>query len=277
MADPRRLVNLRCAVLALAYTAAGAAEPPCANPDYRHGISYMLPLKYPASFTHFEYANPDAPKAGEMRLPQLGTFDNYNVILEKGRNAAGYDLGGGLVYDRLLEPAIDEPVSSYGRLAEGVALGPDLAWIAFKLRSGATWHDGQPITVEDVLFSFQMFQEHGSVALQTVLAEVGDIFPFGEREICFVRKGGRRTQSHPAVRHQRPTASCPSTIGKLATSARPPSSRPWAAAPTGWCAPTRAGCWSTSAISTTGAATFPSTKAATTSSASSSTTSPTRA
>ena len=84
----------------------------------------MLPLKYPADFTHFEYTNPAAPKAGEMRLPQMGTFDNYNVILEKGRNAAGYDLSGGLVYDKLLEPAIDEPVSYYGRLAEGVAQGP---------------------------------------------------------------------------------------------------------------------------------------------------------
>ena len=179
---------MHVAILALACAAVSGAEPPCANPEYQHGISYMLPLKYPADFTHFEYTNPAAPKAGEMRLPQMGTFDNYNVILEKGRNAAGYDLSGGLVYDKLLEPAIDEPVSYYGRLAEGVAQGPELAWIAFKLREDATWHDGRPITVDDVLFSFQMFQEHGSVALRTVLSEVGDIFIFGEREICFVRK-----------------------------------------------------------------------------------------
>ena len=168
--------------------AVGAEQAPCTDFEYSHGISYLLPLKYGPDFTHFEYANPDAPKAGAMRLPQLGQFDNYNVILEKGRNAAGYSLGGGLVYDRLLESSNDEPVSAYGRLAEGVATAPDLAWVAFKLRANAKWHDGNPITVDDVLFSFAMFQEHGSVALRTALAEVDRIFAFGEREICFVLK-----------------------------------------------------------------------------------------
>ena len=168
--------------------AAAAAEPPCTNVEYSHGISYLLPLKYDADFSHFEYVNPDAPKGGAMRLAQLGTFDNYNIILEKGRPAAGYDLVGGLVYDRLMEPADDEPVSQYGRLAQGVAKAPDLAWIAFKLRDDAHWHDGVPITVDDVLFSFEMFQEHGSVALRTVLADLERVFAFGEREICFVRK-----------------------------------------------------------------------------------------
>ncbi len=176
--------------LALAGFGAGgaAADGPCTNFEYSHGISYLLPLRYGPDFAHFAWANPDAPKSGTMRVPQMGTFDNFNVILEKGRNAAGYDMGGGLVYDKLLEPTIDEPVSHYGRLAEGVAKADDLAWIAFKLRDDATWHDGMPITVDDVLFSFEMFQEHGSVALRTVLAEVEDVFAFGEREVCFVRK-----------------------------------------------------------------------------------------
>lgn len=178
------------AALLLLPALACAAEdkPPCTNFEYSHGISYLLPLKYGADFKHFDYVNPDAPKTGTMRLPEMGTFDNYNVILEKGRNAAGYDMGAGLVYDRLLESAIDESVSHYGRLAEGVAKGPDSAWIAFKLRDNAKWHDGQPVTVDDVLFSFEMFQEHGSVALRTVLAELADVFAFGEREVCFVRK-----------------------------------------------------------------------------------------
>lgn len=184
-------MNTSLKALALLMLApAAAAEPPCTNLEYSHGISYLLPLKYNANFTHFEYANPEAPKAGIMRLPQLGTFDSYNVILEKGRTAAGYDLGGGLVYDRLLEPAIDEPTSYYARLAEGVAKASDLSWIAFKLRDDARWHDGMPVTVEDVLFSFDMFREHGSVTLRTVLAEVERWFAFGEREICFVRKQG---------------------------------------------------------------------------------------
>ena len=155
--------------LSTALTAA-AAKPPCSDPDYKHGISYLLPLKYAADFTHFEWTNPDAPKTGTMRLPSLGTFDNYNNILEKGRMAAGFDVGGGLVYDKLLEGAADEPVSAYGRLAEGVAKGPNLDWVAFKLRDNAYWHDGKPITVDDVLFTFEMFLEHGSVAIRTALS-----------------------------------------------------------------------------------------------------------
>ena len=181
-----------CAVIATANAIAqaenGPAQPPCTDPDYTHGISYMLPLKYDSGFTHFEFTNPNAPKAGQMRVPQMGTFDNYNGILEKGRLAAGYDKTAGLVYDRLLEPAIDEPVSHYGRLAEGVDVGPDLAWVAFKLRDDAYWHDGVPITTEDVVFTFEAFKEHGSVELKTAFADLERVFAFGEREVCFVRK-----------------------------------------------------------------------------------------
>ena len=158
---------------ALVGLVAGAESPPCTDPDYRHGISYLLPLKYDADFTHFEWANPNAPKAGVMRMPSLGTFDSYNNILEKGRMAAGYDRWGGLVYDKLLEGAADEAMSHYGRLAEGVAKGPNLDWIAFKLRDNARWHDGVPITVDDVLFSFEMFLEHGSGGAQDVAGGLG--------------------------------------------------------------------------------------------------------
>ncbi len=147
-------------------------------------------MKYPPGFTHFEFTNPDAPKGGEMRIPQMGTFDNYNSVIEKGRLAPGFEITGGLVYDKLLEPSIDEPVSHYGRLAEGVAVGPDLAWIAFKLRAGATFHDGEPITVDDVLFTYETFKEYGSVALKTAIADLDRVFAFGDRELCFVRKEG---------------------------------------------------------------------------------------
>lgn len=167
-----------------------ADGPPCKNPKYVHGISHLTPTKYAEDFTHFDYTNPEAPKAGRMRVPQMGTFDSYNVILEKGRLAAGYSVAAGLVYDRLLEPAIDEPVSHYGRLAEGVAAAPDLAWIAFKLRGDATWHDGEPITVDDVLFTYEMMEKHGSIALRTELADIDHVFSFGDRELCFVRKQG---------------------------------------------------------------------------------------
>ena len=175
-------------MLACACASSVADDAPCTDVEYKHGISYLLPLEYDPNFTHFAYTNPNAPKTGVLRLPQMGTFDSYNVILEQGRLAAGFSLGAGLVYDRLLEGALDEPVSAYGRLAEGVGKAPDLSWVAFKLRDNATWHDGVPITVDDVVFTFDMFKEHGSVALRTVLGDLDRWFAFGEREVCFVRK-----------------------------------------------------------------------------------------
>ena len=165
-----------------------ADERACSNPVYAHGISHLLPLKYPTDFTHFDFTNPDAPKAGEMKVAQMGTYDNFNSVIEKGRLAIGFEINGGLVYDRLLEPAIDESVTHYGRLAEGVVVGPNIEWVAFKLRANATWHDGKPITVDDVLYTYKTFMEHGSVAIKTSLADIAEVFAFGEQEICFVRK-----------------------------------------------------------------------------------------
>ena len=179
--------------VALAGSAFADAEgAPCREPNYQHGISYVLPLKYAADFPHFAYANPDAPKGGRLRLPDMGTFDSFNNILEKGRVAAGVDFGGSrnLLFERLLESAADEPASAYGRLAEGVAVDENYRWVAFKLRRGARWHDGVPITVDDVVFSFEAFKEHGSVALKTALTDLERVAVIGEREVCFVTREG---------------------------------------------------------------------------------------
>jgi microcin C transport system substrate-binding protein len=184
-----KIIACLCLCSLLACGSASAAEP-CANPEYTHGISHLLPMKYKQDFEHFEYTNPDAPKAGAMRVPQMGTFDNFNSVIEKGRLAAGYEITAGLVYDRLLEPSIDEPVAQYGRLAQGVDIGPDLAWVAFKLRPEARWHDGKPITAEDVVFTYETFKQHGSIALKTAIADIERVFQFGEGEVCFVRKTG---------------------------------------------------------------------------------------
>ena len=183
-----------CAIgWALAGAVADAAvEPPCHQAEYRHGISYVLPLKYGPDFQHFDYANPAAPKGGRLRLPDMGTFDSFNNILEKGRVAAGVDFGGSrnLYFERLLELSADEPASAYGRLAEGVDVDENYRWVAFKLRPNARWHDGQPITAQDVKFSFDAFKEHGSVALKTALTDLQSVDIVGERELCFVTRDG---------------------------------------------------------------------------------------
>jgi microcin C transport system substrate-binding protein len=160
---------------------------PVLDIDYGHGTSYLEPLKYPTDFTHFSYANPEAPKGGMVRFPELGTFDSFNNILDKGRVPLGMSFTGinNLIYDRLLESAIDETASFYGRLAEEVWVSDDYKQMAFKLRPNAQWHDGSPLTVDDVIFTFETFQQHGSAGIRTALLELDRIERISEREVLF--------------------------------------------------------------------------------------------
>ena len=77
--------------------------------DYQHGVSYIEPLKYSAEFKHVEYVNPNAPRGGTLRFPELGTFDNFNVMVDKGRRAFGSELLGirAITTDSLIEPSYD--------------------------------------------------------------------------------------------------------------------------------------------------------------------------
>ncbi len=155
--------------------------------DYSHGTSYLEPLKYSADFAHFDYVNPVAKKAGTLRYPQMGTYDSFNNILDKGRVAAGLSfLGvGNLIYDRMLERSIDEPASLYGRLAAGVWVSEDFKQIAFKIRDDAFWHDGTPLTAEDVVFTFNTLKESGSAAIKTALMDLATIERVSKNEILF--------------------------------------------------------------------------------------------
>ncbi len=146
--------------------------------------------KYGPDFTHFEYANPKAPTGGLVRLGAQGGFDNFNVVVSGLKG----DLEGGVqqIYDTLLTDASDEPFSSYGLLAEAVRLAPDLGSVSYRLRQGAKWHDGKPITPEDVTWSFEVLKANSpfySAYYHTVSkAEVT-----GEREVTFTftEKGNR--------------------------------------------------------------------------------------
>lgn len=122
-----------------------------------YGISPFGDLKYPENFKHFEYVNPDAPKRGTFRQFDVGTFDSLNHFILKGTAAAGL----GAIYDTLLEASDDEPFSRYGLLAEKVMVANDKLSVSFKMRDKARWHDGEPITADDVVFSFNTLLEKG--------------------------------------------------------------------------------------------------------------------
>ena len=158
--------------------------------DYQHGASYIEPLKYSSEFEHFEYANARAPKGGTLRFPELGTFDSFNNMVDKGRKAWGMDLLGVHAYtsDSLIEPSIDENSSFYGRLADGIWVSPDYKKFAFRLREDAHWHDGSPITIEDVIFSFNHYKEKASSGIRTALLELDQIIKISKNEVLFTVK-----------------------------------------------------------------------------------------
>jgi microcin C transport system substrate-binding protein len=125
---------------------------------WRHGMSLFGDIKYPADFKHFDYVNPDAPKGGAARMIALGTFDSFNPVVAgvKGSIAGGINL----LFDSLLAPALDEISTEYGLLTEGVSYPADYASATYRLRGEAKWHDGQPVTTEDVIFSLEAFKKY---------------------------------------------------------------------------------------------------------------------
>ncbi len=138
--------------------------------NYQHGYAFLSEPAYPSDFSHFNYVNPNAPKAGRMRVPQMGNWDSFNPVSERGRLAGGlgfWSRDQNLLWDSLMVPALDEPATHYGLVAEGIAVAEDRSWVAFKLREGAYYHDGHPITMEDVEFTFHAYQEYASPGNRT--------------------------------------------------------------------------------------------------------------
>ena len=153
---------------------------------WRHGLSLFGDLKYPAGFKHFDYVNPNAPKGGVIRLGGFGTFDNFNIVIRgvKGTIVAGIDL----IYERLITPALDEVTGEYGQLAEAVSHPADFGSVTYRLRAEAQWHDGRPVTVEDVIFSFETLKRHHP-QYSAYYRHVTKAEKTGEREITFAFDG----------------------------------------------------------------------------------------
>ncbi|HYC03768.1 MAG TPA: extracellular solute-binding protein [Azospirillaceae bacterium] len=146
--------------LALLLGACRADAPQARQAPRVHGFStYTMPLKYGPDFRHFAYLNPDAPKGGEVTLGVLGGFDTLNH--NAGRGAIAAVMYAVETLDALVVPAYDEKRSFYGLLAGGMEVSPDLTSITFHLRPEARFHDGRPITAEDVVFTHAALRDHG--------------------------------------------------------------------------------------------------------------------
>ena len=137
----------------------GAQEVPPA-----HGVAMHGDLKYGPDFQHFDYVNPNAPKGGTVTFSAVGSFDSFNPYIIKGEPAVGITL----LYESLTTQSLDEPFSEYGLLAESIEMPEDRSWVAFTLRPEARWHDGKPVTVEDVIWSLETLREKGAPFIATI-------------------------------------------------------------------------------------------------------------
>lgn len=142
-------------------------------------------LKYGPDFTHFGYTNPDAPKGGAIRLSATGSYDTLNPYTLEGVSASGT----GLTYDALMVQSNDEAFSMYGLLAETIRFPENSAWVEFDLRPEAQWHDGEPVTAEDVVFTFNTLVNEGNPFYASYYASVSSVEAKGERTVRFTFEG----------------------------------------------------------------------------------------
>ena len=155
-----------------------------------HGLAMHGDLKYPAGFKNFEYTNPAAPKGGTVRLNAVGTFDSFNSFIVKGNGAAGL----GFIYDNLMHGSADEAFSQYGQLAESIEVPKDRSWAAFTLRAEAKWHDGKPVSVADVIWTFNTLTTKGTPFYRFYYGNVADVVQTGPRTVRFNFKPGENRE-----------------------------------------------------------------------------------
>lgn len=156
----------------------------------QYGIALHGKPQYPAGFSHFEYANPDAPKGGDLHMSAVGTFDTVNPFTLKGVTADG----AGMIFETLMARSADEPYSQYGWVAESVTVAPDRTWVSYKLRPEAKFSDGTPVTPEDVIFSFEIMRDKGHPSYRSYYKDVVKVEKTGPREVRFVFRDATNTE-----------------------------------------------------------------------------------
>ncbi|MBL4645009.1 MAG: ABC transporter substrate-binding protein [Rhizobiales bacterium] len=130
-----------------------------AEDDWQTATALIGEPKYPNGFDHFEYVNPDAPKQGMVRLSANGTFDTLNIVPQRGNSGVGINL----IYDTLMTSSTHELSTMYPLVAEAFRHPDDYSSVTFRLNKAAKWHDGMPITADDVVWSFNAIVEHNRV------------------------------------------------------------------------------------------------------------------
>ena len=163
-----------------------------------HAITILGSPALPAGFHHFPYANPDAPKGGEVVFGAIGSFDGFNPYILRGNPALGMGSqwqpgvggtqsgnAGGHIWESLLTGSADEVATGYGHLAETIEVPKDGMWIAFEIHPEARFADGHPVGAEDVVWTFNTIMEKGRPSYRVAYADVKDVVAEGPRRVVF--------------------------------------------------------------------------------------------
>ena len=172
----RRAAIIACSLLLLAALPISSAEA-----ERSHAISMHGTPKYTADFAQLDYVNSAAPKGGVLRLAKTGSFDNLNANIITGTPAEGLEH----LNDRLMQRVWDEPFTMYGLVAGAIDVSDDRSRITFYLRPEARFHDGKPMTADDVRYSFEMFRDHGHPVRRRVYGLVNDVTIIDAHTISF--------------------------------------------------------------------------------------------
>jgi microcin C transport system substrate-binding protein len=182
--------------LFLLFAASGTMAAP------NEGMSLFGDLKYGPGFTHFDYTNPQAPKGGTIRYSAIGTFDTLNPFVINGVPAAGI----GMIFDTLSASSEDEPASEYGLVAQSIDLAPDKLSVLYTLRKEARFHDGAPMTPEDVIWTFETLRAKGQPMYRLYYGDVTKVEREGDRGVRFYFKSAKNREL-PQILGQMPVLS----------------------------------------------------------------------
>lgn len=156
----------------------------------KHAIAMQGEPALPADYTHFNYVNPDAPKGGSITYCVVGSFDNLNPFILKSLRTTARGMidkiFGNLVFEPLMQRNDDEAFSLYGLLADTADMDPERKSIEFHLDPRAKWSDGQPVTAEDVLFTYDVFTEKGRPPYNARTSMVAKLEKIGDHSVRFI-------------------------------------------------------------------------------------------
>ena len=156
--------------------------------------------KYSENFTHFDYVNPEAPKGGSVRMHAIGTYDSFNDFISKGVSATGL----GLIYETLTIGSSDEAFTEYGLIADQIEYPVDRTWVIYHLNPKAKFHDGVPIKVEDVIFTFNALIEKGAPFYKSYYSDIVEVKDLGDRRVKFKFREGTTNRELVLITGQLP-------------------------------------------------------------------------